>query len=364
MPRLILPRVFAAQGSLLPIPRQEDRVSLREGRRWLTGHARSAGLAAAPFLSPGAIDVLERWLGRAGPWLPMLGAQVARNMRAAGVFSESAFREYFRQVALHLTNGMRLFRDQDDNRSVSTVTARADEQIVINASISHLREALNAGRGAVVATPHVCNYLLTAVRLSREVPMRIYLRWSHDERKRQLKEAWCRAAGLDVVLEPASATDPTSRASALVDILRAGHALVITPDIAQRRGKGIAVRMCGRVVYLPSGPASVAMLAEAPLVPLVGRIDGRKHTMMFHEPISVTPLTRAEGGRPAALARAMQRWTDHFERFIREFPAAWFLWGDGRWTRVFSGDPRYNGAGISTTTDAMADTLGAIEGSV
>ncbi len=342
--------------------RRETWVSLRNGRRWLTAQARSAGLAVAPRLSHDTIDFIERWLGGAGPWLPIMGAQVARNMRSAGVYSEAAFREYFRQVALHLTNGLRVFRERDTAESVAANAARAEEQIAIDDSISHLRRALDAGRGAVVATPHVCNYLLMAVRLSREVSVRIYLRWSHDERKRQLKEAWCRAAGLDVVLEPASATDPTSRASALLDILREGHALVITPDIAQQRHKGTAVRFFGQEAFLPTGPASIAMLAEAPMVPLVGRIDGPRHTMVFHEPITVTPLTRAEGGRSAALARAMQQWTDLFERFIREFPAAWFLWGDSRWTRVFSGDPKFTCKSDRGRMDGGANAAKAIEG--
>lgn len=337
-------------------------MSLRNGRRWLTAQARSAGLAVAPRLSHRTINAFERWLGWVGPWLPVMGAQVARNMRAAGVYSETTFREYFRQVALHLTNGLRVFRERDEAESIAANTARAEEQIAIDDSISHLRRALAAGRGAVVATPHVCNYLLTAVRLSREVSVRIYLRWSHDERRRQLKEAWCRAAGLHVVLEPASATDPTSRATALIDILREGHALVITPDIAQHRRKGIAVRLLDREVFLPSGPASIAMLAEAPLVPLVGRMDGHRHAMVFHEPMAVTPLTRAEGGRSAALARAMQRWTDLFERFLKEFPAAWFLWGDGRWTRAFSGDPKYSGSSDGFGRDETANAVRAIEG--
>ncbi|MFQ5423858.1 MAG: hypothetical protein ACE5F9_07745 [Phycisphaerae bacterium] len=313
-------------------------MSLRNGRRWLTARATSAGLSLAPRLAPRAIDGIERWLARAGPRLPILAQQVAANMRAAGVYSESGFRAYFQQTAQHLSNGLRVFRAHSAGEAI---TKLVDAEIRLDGSISHLRHALAAGRGAVVAAPHVCNYLLTLERLSREVPLRIYLRWSADARKRELKQAWCRAAGLSVLLEPASASDPSSRAAAIVDILREGLAVVITPDIAQASDKGVPVRLFNRQVFLPTGPASIAGLAGAPLVPVFGRVEGRVHTIMCDEPIEIESLRRADGGRPAALRRTMQRWADPFQRFLNDTPEAWFLWGDSRWTRVFHGDPRY-----------------------
>src|SRR5262249_5742521 len=159
------------------------------------------------------------------------------------------------------------------------------------------------------ATPHFCNYVLTAVRLSQEIPVTVYLRWSKDERKRQLKEAWCRAGGVHVILEPAHATDPSSRAAACVEAIREGRALVMTPDIVQKAGRGSCVAMLGRQVDLPTGPASIAMLAEAPLVPVFGRVRGGIHTMIVNPPLWVESLSRAEGGRSAAIRKVMQTWT-------------------------------------------------------
>jgi lauroyl/myristoyl acyltransferase len=270
----------------------------------------------------------------------VLSRVVARNMRSAGVYDRTVFREYFAQVAGHLSNGLRIFRLARSDGAVGTL---ARSLIDVDDSITHLRRALGLGRGAIVVPPHVCNYLLTLARLNQEVPVCVYLRWSDDRQKREIKRAWCEATGLRVILEPANAADPASRAAACVEALREGAALVMTPDIAQKSDKGVPVRLLGRELYLPTGPASIAMLAEAPLVPVFGRLVGKTHVIYARRPISVEPLPRARGGRQKAIGQAMQTWAGHFEAFLRECPQAWFLWADSRWTRVFHGDPRYCG---------------------
>ena len=317
----------------------DGSVVLRELRRWLTTSARHAGLALAPRVSPRWLDRLERALARVGPVTPVLAGQVAANMRAAGVFSKLTLDSHFRQVARHLSNAVRIFRAEFEPRWVGDLARR---EVAVDASIDALRAVLAEGRGAVLSPPHVCNYLLTVVRLSQEVPVAVYLRWSKDERKRALKEAWCRAAGLEVILEPANAADPTSRAAACVDVLRAGKALVMTPDIVQRAGRGTRVTLLGRQVDLPSGPASIAMLAEAPLVPVFGHVQNDIHTIAVKPGLRVESLSRAQGGRSAAMRAVMQVWADQFAAFLRDDPATWFLWADSRWTRFFRGDPHYS----------------------
>lgn len=284
---------------------------------------------------------LERFMAAAGHRLPVIGALVRSNLEAAGLYSREIRRAYFAQVGVHLANSLRILKFRSRPERVAEL-ARA--QIGIDASVSHLREALAMGRGAIVAAPHVCNYVLTLVRLNQETPITVYLRWSHDERKREMKLAWCRASGLPVILEAPDAANPTARAAACVEALRGGAALVMTPDIAQKDSdKGVPVRMLRRQPCLPSGPASIAMLADAPIVPVFGRLEGHRHIITARAPIMVEHLSRAEGGRRMALHRAMQRWADGFSEFLEAFPPAWFLWADSRWTRVFRGDSRYQG---------------------
>jgi predicted LPLAT superfamily acyltransferase len=207
----------------------------------------------------------------------------------------------------------------------------------------------------------VCNYLLTLVRLNQVVPLSVYLRWSKDERRRELKERWCRAAGLRVILEPASACDPTSRAMACVEAVREKRALVMTPDLPQKREHGVAVMFKQREVYLPSGPASIAMLANVPIAPIFGRVVNGRHQIYAGDLIRVPMLKREDGGRQVSIQWATQRWAEAFERFICEQPQAWFFWGDKHWSRVWRGDPRYVQPAGTTPFPCVPVTSRALE---
>jgi lauroyl/myristoyl acyltransferase len=311
---------------------------LREFRRRLAAKATRSVRVWGPRLSPRTIDRLESLLRFTGPKLPILSSLVAANLREAGLYSTGVHRAYFRQVALHLANALRVFRWADRPEQVA---ALAHEQVSLDESFDRLRSAAAGGQGAVLAPAHTCNYLLTLARINQEIPIRIYLRWSRDERKVAIKQEWCRAAGIGVLIEPPSVANPASRAMACVEALRAGQVLAMTPDIAQKDGEGVAVRFMDREVCLPSGPASIAMLAAAPLVPVYGRLREGRQELYAGEPIHVASRSRAEGGRRTALSEAMQRWTDGFEMFLRSSPELWYLWADSRWTRVFRRDRRY-----------------------
>lgn len=294
--------------------------------------------ALAPRLPDGAARAAERVIRAAAPHLPVLAAMVEKNMRSAGFPARETARAYFAQMAHHFATALRIFRAADNPLAVARL---AQSEIDVEPSITELATLLRGAGGLVIAPPHVCNYLLTLVRLNQVVPLSVYLRWSKDERRRAMKERWCRAAGLQVILEPPSAADPTSRAMACVESVREGRALVMTPDLAMKAEQGIGVSVLGRRVFLPSGPASIAMLAGVPLIPVFGRFKDGRHQIYAAESVRVPMLKRADGGRQVALQWATQRWADAFETFLLASPHAWFFWGDKHWTRAFSGDERY-----------------------
>jgi len=332
---------------------------MRALRRRITATGTSVALRWGPRVPGGVLNAIEGMTARLGPHAPVIGRMVTENMRAAGIDQPwAAARAYFRQAALHAVNAVRAFKR---GAAGPRLIEMAREQVAADASIERLKGALAGGRGALVATAHVCNYVLTLARLNLETPVCVYLRWSKNARKRELTRRWCDAAGVRVIVEPADASDPTSRAAACVEVLREGAALVITPDIAQKRGHGAAVHLMGRTGWLPVGPASIAMLAEAPMVPVFGRVgrisaavdraeDGpaligrgrpEYHLIQVGEIIDVRRPSKSEGGRKEGVRRAMQAWAEQFERFVLACPEAWFLWADSRWTRFFRGDAEY-----------------------
>ena len=229
----------------------------------------------------------------------------------------------------------------------------ARSQCSLDASVSRARWGVGPSQGVVIAPAHVCNYLLWLVRLDEEVPVRVYLRWSKDERKREMKRLWLEAAGLDAVLEPPSAAATGVRAG--TRHVRGGGALVLLPDLAQKVGAGVPVSLLGRQVFLPAGAATIALMADAPIVPLFGRLCDGREVLYTTEPIVVGPRPHDRATRQAAIRTATQAWARRFDVFLRDCPQAWFFWGDKRWTRVFHDDPRFTpGAAPHQHMEAIA----------
>src|SRR5690606_34535040 len=111
-----------------------------------------------------------------------------RNMVAAGVYSRKAHRAYFQNVARHLANGVRVFSLNGD---LAAVQRLADHDVGLDETIAPARAAMSQGRGGLIAPAYCVNYLVSLVRLSRDLPVSIYLRWSKDPRKVELKRRWC-----------------------------------------------------------------------------------------------------------------------------------------------------------------------------
>ncbi len=311
---------------------------LRPLRKRLAQQMSYAAATMAPRLPDGALRAAERVIGSSGRHLPILGRMVEENLRSAGLYHPRVLSAYFAQVGRHLSNALRIIANVSNPAASRRL---AEQEIHAESSALDLASLLRSSGGLVIAAPHVCNYPLTMVRLNQIVPVCDYQRWSKDARNQAIKDQWARGAGLEVIREPPMMTDPTRRAMACVETVRGGRALVLTPDLAQKSDRGVPVRLLGRRVYLPSGPASIAMLAGVPFVPMFGRLVGHTHHIYATEPLQIRTLKRSEGGRAAALREVMQAWADQFEAFVRAQPELWFFWGDRSWTRAFHGDPRY-----------------------
>jgi lauroyl/myristoyl acyltransferase len=349
-----------------PVPRETP--VLRDVRKRLTSWVSHVSLSAAPALTPAMIDAFEAALAVAGPNLPVLSRIVAENMRAAGVYSRAVHRDYFARVAAHLAGALHVFRHVrlDASRPVGmndALAAVAEERIRLDDSVDGLRQAAQAGRGVIIMGAHAVNFVLGLARLNQVVPITVYLRHTRDARRLTAKRRWCQTTGLDFIAEPARLTDPTSRAARMAEALGRGRVLVITPDLPQKRGAGVAVRLFDREICLPAGAAALSLVTASPLFTLVGRPMGPATCITLHGPFSTPSEPRGRGWRREAIRRRLQWFTDHLADFLRANPAMWFLWGDRRWTRVWHGDPRYVSAPTPRAFSARPSTSGVNDSS-
>jgi len=311
---------------------------LRSVRHWVTARATEAALLAAPRLTVAAVDRIGALLGDCGRHLPLVGRQVADNMRALGVYTPDVQRAYFAQLGHHFAGALLALRAPVERRA-DDLARLAAERVELDASVYRLRTALTVGRGVILMGPHIANYLLNLARLSQELPLTVYLRYSRSARRRAAKERWYQASGVGWISEAADAGGPLGRLGLMAAALRSGRVLFITPDLPQSRDRGLPVRFFGREIYLPAGPALLALRSGAPLFLLFATADGQQQRLVAHGPYPEEAPDR--GGRSAAVQRRLQWFASGLEQFLRSQTPLWYLWGDKRWTRLLRGDPQY-----------------------
>lgn len=332
-------------------------------RRLLRGFLRAA-VRIAPHLPDGAIGALRAWasLNLTSLGVGVLGPELRRRFRQAGADHPGAAREFLRQAVLHYTDGLFILKHAlasglDDETAEPTGAPRALCEVIdlvrrrirLDDSMRILHDAIARRRGVLLAPVHACQFLTGLPLIAAEAPLTVYLRYSQDETDRRAKLAWCRAGGLDVIAERSRPGDPAARPARMAEALAEGRVLVITPDIPQRRGRGVPVRLWNREVHLAAGVASLAVLTGAPVVPVTARTDrvntprGRvvRNTIVMHPALEAPTIPRRRGWRPEALRLLQQQWTDVFAEFARNYPHLWLHWLDNRWGRVFRRDSRY-----------------------
>ena len=259
-------------------------------------------------------------------------------MRAAGVYSSATLVAYFRQIGQHFAGAMQALRcaAHPADGELARLAAR---HIELDESVDLLRTALAAGCGAVLAGPHINNYLLGLALLNAAIPVTVYLRYSKDERRRVAKQRWYHASGVEWISEPPHASGPLGRLGVMSAALRENRLIFITPDLPQKRAAGTPVHCLNREVYFPAGAALLALRARAPLFLLTAELRADRQRWQVRGPFEDGGAS-ADSRRAALLAR-LQWFATGFTDFVRSAPELWYLWGDKRWTRVFRADPRY-----------------------
>jgi phosphatidylinositol dimannoside acyltransferase len=180
----------------------------------------------------------------------------------------------------------------------------------------HIADAIAAGKGLVLALPHLGNwdfagawlagqgYRVTVVAEPVDPPE--LFEWFVETRRR---------LGMRVI--PLS---PTAAAEVL-RALRANEAVCLLCD-RDLTGDGIEVEFLGERTTLPAGPAALALRAGAPLCP-VGcyfRPEGN-HEIRILDPID----TARTGSIRADVARVTQDLAYRFDDLIRSEPEHWHL---------------------------------------
>ncbi|HEX2040862.1 MAG TPA: phosphatidylinositol mannoside acyltransferase [Acidimicrobiales bacterium] len=248
--------------------------------------AAAAGRAAARLLSRRRA-LVERHMRRAG----------AGHVRAADVFASYA--RYW----------LESFRLPD--RTPAELDARMRTE-----GLDHLRAAVDAGNGAILALPHLGGWdfggawfgshgwKATVVAEPLEPPE--LFDWFARFRER---------FGLTVVpLGPEAGT-------AVLNTLKAGGIVGLVCD-RDLQGTGVEVEFFGERTTLPSGPATLALRTGAALLPTAVYFEGRRgHCGVVRPPIAC----ERSGSFREDVVRITQALTHELEALIRAAPEQWHL---------------------------------------
>jgi lauroyl/myristoyl acyltransferase len=177
--------------------------------------------------------------------------------------------------------------------------------------LEHLRAALDGGRGAIVTGPHLGGWeVVTPLATSLGITATAlvddnWLAWAVADIRRR--------AGLRLI----SVTDPARH---MVAALLGGEVVVLLPEVAKPGMRTAEVQLLGSRVRMPAGPATLARLTGAPIVPIAALpIAPRSWLVQLDRPIPAPPRRSGRAGERTVVQALADRWTP----LLRAHPDQW-----------------------------------------
>lgn len=185
-------------------------------------------------------------------------------------------------------------------------------------------EALKAGTGAILVSPHLGNWELGGLGLAdMGYKVNVLTFREPDEKVNALREAVRRERGIGFIYVDRDDTSPLAIIEA-VNALRRNEVLAL---LGERDGSSNTIQMdfFGKTTDFPVGPAYLALASGAPVIPVFVPLEGGKYATLMEEAIYVQG---GHGRHAEAIRAAMERLVAVFERYIRRYPDQWYNFFD------------------------------------
>lgn len=182
------------------------------------------------------------------------------------------------------------------------------------------RAAFRKGRGIIIITAHIGNWELMAATLRLKgypgvtVGRRIYFD-KYDKFLNRLRKI----QDVDVIYR-----DESPRR--ILKVLKENRIVGIVADQDVDSVEGVFVNFFGRRAYTPAGPAALARVSGATLIPTFIVRKNAHHKLVFEDPIELVDT----GDKESDLTANTQKWSDVVESYIRRYPEQW-VWMHRRW---------------------------------
>ncbi len=197
--------------------------------------------------------------------------------------------------------------------------ARVEEHILRYEGLERLLALEPGKRGVIVATAHLGAWEVGGIAFARRgYPLAVVSVVDEDEAIEGFRLETRKRLGVETIRIGAGALS----AVRAVEWLRRGGVLALLVD-RPLGGPAIEATFLGRRTQVPSGYASLAIAAGAPILPsFVLRESPGKYRVVFEEPIR--PPGDARGSRSEAVEDLVRRTLEVVERYLRAHPDQYF----------------------------------------
>lgn len=184
--------------------------------------------------------------------------------------------------------------------------------------LHHLTDGLASGRGVVLALPHMANYDLAGVWVTRKlgVPFTTVAERLKPESLYDRFVAYREGLGMEVLPHTGGAAF-----GILARRLRAGGLVCLVAD-RDLSSSGVEVKFFGEAAKMPAGPARLALQTGALLLPVTLWYDGTPVMRGRVHPEIEVPETGTRTEKAAAMTQAL---ADAFASGIAEHPEDWHM---------------------------------------
>lgn len=183
------------------------------------------------------------------------------------------------------------------------------------------RDAMAAGSGVILVSAHIGSWEIAPQFGAAAEKRRIHIirEREMDPQSQQFVRELIERTGHDVMTHFAG--DEPALALELAEALQRGEIVALQGDRPRAGGRTVTATMFGRPMPLPVGPAALARVTNAPMVPVFNFRSGR-----FGSHVVVRPAIHVarSADREADVAAAMSAIAREIEGAIRREPHQWF----------------------------------------
>lgn len=181
-------------------------------------------------------------------------------------------------------------------------------------------DALAAGTGAILVSPHLGNWELGGLGLADlGYPINILTFREPDERFNKERERLRAERGIRFIYVNRDDASPFAIIEA-VNALRRNEVLALLGD-RDGSSQTIEIDFFGRPTNIPVGAAYLALASGAPVIPVFVVLENGSYATIMEEPII---FSGARGEHSSTIRTGMEKLLSVFERYIRKYPDQWY----------------------------------------